>query len=100
MSDAKPTIAILVTMDTKAEEALFVAACLTRTGATPWIVDLSLMPHDSEGADMTGGDVVLTISGGILQLIWAIFHILVITLQAFIFMVLTIVYMDMAHQHH
>ena len=50
--------------------------------------------------DMTGGDVVLTISGGILQLIWAIFHILVITLQAFIFMVLTIVYMDMAHQHH
>lgn len=57
MSDAKPTIAILVTMDTKAEEALFVAACLTRAGATPWIVDLSLMPHDSEGADMTGGDV-------------------------------------------
>ena len=47
--------------------------------------------------DMTGGDVVLTISGGILQLIWAIFHILVITLQAFIFMVLTIVYMAMAH---
>ena len=31
---------------------------------------------------------------------WGIFHILVITLQAFIFMVLTIVYMDMAHQHH
>ena len=28
---------------------------------------------------------------------WAIFHILIITLQAFIFMVLTVVYMDMAY---
>ena len=33
----------------------------------------------------------------ILDLGWAIFHILVITLQAFIFMVLTIVYLGMAH---
>ena len=31
--------------------------------------------------------------------IWAIFHILVITLQAFIFMLLTIVYLAMAHQY-
>ena len=31
---------------------------------------------------------------------WAIFHILVITLQAFIFMMLTIVYMAMSHEHH
>ncbi len=38
--------------------------------------------------------------GGLLQLGWAIFHILIILLQAFIFMVLTIVYLDMAHQHH
>ena len=30
--------------------------------------------------------------------VWAIFHILVITLQAFIFMLLTIVYLGMAHQ--
>jgi len=36
--------------------------------------------------------------GGLLQLGWAIFHILIILLQAFIFMVLTIVYLDMAHQ--
>jgi F-type H+-transporting ATPase subunit a len=35
-----------------------------------------------------------------LQLGWAIFHILVITLQAFIFMVLTIVYLSMAHEDH
>ncbi|MEO5343552.1 MAG: F0F1 ATP synthase subunit A [Gammaproteobacteria bacterium SHHR-1] len=38
--------------------------------------------------------------GALLQLGWAIFHILVITLQAFIFMTLTIVYLDMAHQEH
>jgi len=31
---------------------------------------------------------------------WAVFHILVITLQAFIFMMLTIVYLAMAHEHH
>ncbi len=31
---------------------------------------------------------------------WALFHILIITLQAFIFMMLTIVYMSMAHEHH
>jgi F-type H+-transporting ATPase subunit a len=37
---------------------------------------------------------------GILQLGWAIFHILVITLQAFIFMVLTVVYLSMAHEDH
>jgi len=31
---------------------------------------------------------------------WAVFHLLVITLQAFIFMVLTIVYLAMAQEHH
>jgi F-type H+-transporting ATPase subunit a len=31
---------------------------------------------------------------------WAIFHILIIGLQAFIFMVLTVVYISMAHEHH
>jgi F-type H+-transporting ATPase subunit a len=35
-----------------------------------------------------------------LALLWAIFHLLVITLQAFIFMVLTVVYLAMAHEHH
>ena len=33
----------------------------------------------------------------ILDLAWLIFHLLIITLQAFIFMVLTIVYLGMAH---
>lgn len=31
---------------------------------------------------------------------WAIFHILIVALQAFIFMMLTIVYISMAHEHH
>ncbi len=35
-----------------------------------------------------------------LGLPWAIFHILVITLQAFVFMMLTIVYLSMAHEGH
>ena len=35
-----------------------------------------------------------------LGLVWAIFHILVILLQAFIFMVLSIIYLAMAHEHH
>jgi F-type H+-transporting ATPase subunit a len=47
---------------------------------------------------MYGGGLVLGVAGGALQLVWAIFHILIITLQAFIFMTLTIVYLDMAHQ--
>lgn len=32
--------------------------------------------------------------------IWAVFHILVIILQAFIFMMLSIVYLSMATEHH
>jgi F-type H+-transporting ATPase subunit a len=32
--------------------------------------------------------------------IWAIFHILIVFLQAFIFMMLTLVYIGQAHEHH
>ncbi|NII10858.1 F0F1 ATP synthase subunit A [Oleiagrimonas sp. C23AA] len=32
--------------------------------------------------------------------VWGIFHILIISIQAFIFMVLTVVYISMAHDHH
>jgi F-type H+-transporting ATPase subunit a len=32
--------------------------------------------------------------------VWTVFHILVITLQAFIFMMLTVVYLSMAAEHH
>ena len=42
----------------------------------------------------------LSALGVALQWAWAVFHILIITLQAFIFMVLTIVYLSMAHEDH
>ena len=45
-----------------------------------------------------GAGWMLGAFAGVLQLGWAIFHLLVITLQAFIFMVLTIVYLSMAHE--
>jgi F-type H+-transporting ATPase subunit a len=35
-----------------------------------------------------------------LHFLWAVFHVLIIVLQAFIFMMLTIVYLSMAHEHH
>ena len=47
---------------------------------------------------MFGGGWIMAVSGGLLQFVWAVFHILIITLQAFIFMTLTIVYLDMASQ--
>jgi F-type H+-transporting ATPase subunit a len=47
---------------------------------------------------MYGAGWLLGGLAGVLQLGWAIFHLLIITLQAFIFMVLTIVYLSMAHE--
>ncbi|HQT01236.1 MAG: F0F1 ATP synthase subunit A [Hydrogenophilales bacterium 16-64-46] len=49
---------------------------------------------------MFGGGWLMAVFGGALQWAWAVFHILIITLQAFIFMTLTIVYLDMAHSEH
>jgi F-type H+-transporting ATPase subunit a len=49
---------------------------------------------------MFSGGIALALLGGVLQWAWAVFHILVITLQAFIFMMLTIVYLSMAHEDH
>ena len=51
-------------------------------------------------ATMYGTSLLLDGFGGLLQIGWAIFHILIVLLQAFIFMVLTVVYLDMAHQEH
>lgn len=57
---------------------------------------------------LIGGTLVTGVAGWLfwfplqvtLDLGWLIFHLLVITLQAFIFMVLSIVYLGMAHQEH
>ena len=51
-------------------------------------------------AALFGAGVFWLLPAALLQLGWAIFPILVITLQAFIFMVLTIVYLSMAHEDH
>jgi F-type H+-transporting ATPase subunit a len=44
--------------------------------------------------------VLLPIGHVLAGTVWAIFHILIITLQAFIFMMLTLVYVGQAHDHH
>ena len=49
---------------------------------------------------MALGGGLTALGGGLMQWGWAVFHILVITLQAFIFMVLTVVYLSMAHEEH
>jgi F-type H+-transporting ATPase subunit a len=49
-------------------------------------------------ATMYSANYLMGALGFSIQIIWALFHILIISLQAFIFMVLTIVYMSMAHQ--
>jgi len=49
---------------------------------------------------MALGGGLTALGGGLMQWGWAVFHILVITLQAFIFMVLTVVYLSMAHEDH
>ena len=48
-------------------------------------------------AILYGSGLFFGVLAGVLQWAWAVFHILIITLQAYIFMVLTVVYMAMAH---
>lgn len=62
---------------------ILIALLTLNTAATSWMHGLTL-----------------GISQFLLSLAWSIFHILVITLQAFIFMVLTIVYLSLAHEDH
>ena len=56
---------------------------------------------------LMGGAAAMSLSGVLLPVghiiagtIWAIFHILVITLQAFIFMMLALIYLGQAHEAH
>ena len=44
--------------------------------------------------------ILLTIGHIVAGSVWAIFHILIITLQAFVFMMLTLVYIGQAHDSH
>ncbi len=58
----------------------------------PTLILLALQMLALGGAAFLGGQL--------LHFGWAVFHVLVITLQAFIFMMLTIVYLSMASEHH
>jgi F-type H+-transporting ATPase subunit a len=51
-------------------------------------------------AGLSFGGLLAGGASGVLTLGWAIFHVLIILLQAFIFMVLSVVYIAMAHEHH
>jgi uncharacterized protein (UPF0261 family) len=50
-------VAVLATLDSKHAAARFVCAALTAAGATPWLIDLSLRPHEHDFADVSGGVV-------------------------------------------
>jgi len=58
--------------------------------------------------NLYAGELIFILIAGLLPwyaqwpmgMVWSVFHILVITLQAFIFMMLSIVYISMAHESH
>ena len=52
--------------------------------------------HSALTSDYLAGWVTSVFLG----VVWAIFHILIVLLQAYIFMMLTVVYISMAHEHH
>lgn len=60
------------------------------TKKTLWILMVEML--------LVGGLAFL--GGQLMHFIWAAFHLIIVTLQAFIFMMLTIVYLSMAHEHH
>ena len=49
---------------------------------------------------MSALGITLALAQVVLGTVWAIFHILIITLQAFVFMMLTLVYIGQAHDSH
>lgn len=82
---AKPiSLALRLFGNLYAGELIFILIALLTLNATTSVV----------------GTTTLGLAQFLLALAWSIFHILVITLQAFIFMVLTIVYLSLAHEDH
>ena len=63
------------------------------------LLALLTLEHGYAGlASVSGWGLMLL--QALLTFVWGVFHLLIITIQAFIFMVLTIVYLAMAHEHH
>ena len=56
------SIAVIATLDSKAAAAEFTCATLRDLGVTPWLMDLSLKPHDEPAADI-GGEELAKLSG-------------------------------------
>jgi uncharacterized protein (UPF0261 family) len=50
-------IVLLATLDTKGDEAEFVAQCIRQRGHSPWLVDLSLQSGGSRAGETTRDDV-------------------------------------------
>jgi F-type H+-transporting ATPase subunit a len=91
---AKPvSLALRLFGNMFAGEVLFILMALL-AGAWSW----------NAGGGSTVADAASSLAGMLghvlLSLGWGIFHILIITLQAFIFMMLTIVYMSLASESH
>ena len=59
----------------------------------------ALTLHGASQLSSVGG-WALVVAQFALAFLWAVFHLLIITLQAFIFMVLTVVYLSMAQEKH
>jgi uncharacterized protein (UPF0261 family) len=51
------SIAVLASLDSKHAAVRFICDALTKAGATPWLVDLSLRPHELDFADVSGETV-------------------------------------------
>jgi F-type H+-transporting ATPase subunit a len=63
------------------------------------IIFLLLWMWAAHSALTLGGAIGWVVSS-VLALGWAIFHVLIVALQAYVFMMLTVVYISMAHEHH
>ena len=53
----------------------------------------------ARGWPVTGGTAFLWFIQFVLGFLWGTFHVIIVLLQAFIFMMLTIVYLSLAHEH-
>ena len=61
---------------------------------------IALLGMAATNAATTAGAIPFVVGQVLMGAIWAIFHILIVVLQAYIFMVLPIVYISMAEEHH
>ena len=71
---------------------------LKMKGPLGFLAELTLQ-HGFAGLETASGWAMMILQA-VLTFAWEVFHLLIITIQAFIFMVLTIVYLSMAHEHH